>query len=40
MTQANFLKAPSDFVPGNNMRFWGISDRQQVADLLAYLRTQ
>ncbi|MFZ4877563.1 c-type cytochrome [Janthinobacterium sp. Mn2066] len=37
---ANFLKAPSDFVPGNNMRFWGISDRQQVADLLAYLRTQ
>ena len=37
---ANFLKAPSDFVPGNNMRFWGIGDQQQVADLLAYLRTQ
>src|SRR5450830_933244 len=37
---ANFLKAPSDFVPGNKMRFWGISDQQQVADLLAYLRTQ
>lgn len=37
---ASFLKAPSDFVPGNNMRFWGISDQQQLADLLAYLRTQ
>ncbi|WP_300753760.1 cytochrome c family protein [Janthinobacterium sp.] len=37
---ASFLKAPSDFVPGNNMRFWGINDQQQVADLLAYLRTQ
>ena len=37
---ANFLKAPSDFIPGNNMRFWGIGDQQQVADLLAYLRTQ
>lgn len=37
---ANFLKEPSDFVRGNNMRFWGIGDQQQVADLLAYLRTQ
>ena len=37
---AAFLKAPSDFVPGNNMRFWGIGNAQQVADLLAYLRTQ
>ena len=35
-----FLKAPSDFIPGNNMRFWGIGNAQQVADLLAYLRTQ
>ena len=37
---AAFLKAPSDFLPGNNMRFWGIGNAQQVADLLAYLRTQ
>ena len=34
------LKAPSDFIPGNNMRFWGIGNTQQVADLLAYLRTK
>ena len=37
---ASFLQAPSDFIPGNNMRFWGIGNAQQVADLLAYLRTQ
>ncbi|NVI83878.1 cytochrome c family protein [Janthinobacterium rivuli] len=37
---AGFLKAPSYFIPGNNMRFWGIGNAQQVADLLAYLRTQ
>jgi cytochrome c len=37
---AGFLRAPSDFIPGNNMRFWGIGNAQQVADLLAYLRTQ
>ena len=29
---AGFLKAPSDFIPGNNMRFWGIGNAQQVAD--------
>jgi len=37
---ASFLKAPSDFIPGNKMRFWGLGNTQQVADLLAYLRTQ
>ncbi|MBG6220398.1 MULTISPECIES: cytochrome c family protein [unclassified Janthinobacterium] len=37
---ASYLKAPSDFIPGNKMRFWGIGNAQQVADLLAYLRTQ
>lgn len=37
---AGFLAAPSDFIPGNNMRFWGIGNQQQLADLLAYLRTQ
>lgn len=37
---ASFLKAPGDFIPGNKMRFWGLGNAQQVADLLAYLRTQ
>jgi len=40
-TEANlaaFLRAPHDVVPGTSMRFWGISDEQQVADLLAYMR--
>lgn len=36
---AAFLKAPQQVVPGNNMRFWGISDDQRIANLLAYLRT-
>jgi cytochrome c len=36
---AAFLRSPSDVVPGTKMRFWGISDEQQIADLLAYLRT-
>lgn len=33
-----FIAAPEDVVPGTKMRFWGMSDEQQVADLLAYLR--
>jgi cytochrome c len=36
---ATFLNGPSDLVPGTSMRFWGISDEKQIADLLAYLRT-
>lgn len=36
---AAFLKAPGDVVPGTKMRFWGISDEKQIADLLAYLRS-
>jgi cytochrome c len=36
---AAFLRSPGDVVPGTKMRFWGISDEQQIADLLAYLRT-
>ncbi|MFZ6772750.1 c-type cytochrome [Undibacterium sp. SXout7W] len=35
---AAFLKSPSDVVPGTKMRFYGISDEQQIANLLAYLR--
>jgi cytochrome c len=38
-TLAAFLKSPNDVVPGTKMRFWGISDEQQIADLLAYLRS-
>ena len=34
-----FLKAPSDVVPGNKMRFWGIGSDRQIDDILAYLRT-
>lgn len=34
-----FLKAPSDVVPGNKMRFWGIGSDKQIDDILAYLRT-
>lgn len=37
---AAFLKSPSDVVPGTKMRFWGISDPQQIANLLAYMRSQ
>ncbi len=34
-----FIKAPGDVVPGNRMRFFGISNAQQIDNLLAYLRT-
>ncbi|MET3432675.1 cytochrome c [Herbaspirillum seropedicae] len=34
-----FLKEPSDVVPGNKMRFWGIGSDKQIDDILAYLRT-
>jgi cytochrome c len=37
-TLSTFLAAPSKVVPGTRMRFWGISNEQQIADLLAYLR--
>lgn len=36
---AAFLRSPDTLVPGNKMRFWGIRDEQQIANLLAYLRT-
>lgn len=38
-TLTKFINAPSDVVPGTKMRFWGISNDRQVANLLAYLRT-
>lgn len=34
-----FIKSPSDTVPGTKMRFWGISNDKQIADMLAYLRS-
>jgi len=33
-----FLKDPSELVPGTKMRFYGIGDEKQIANLLAYLR--
>jgi len=33
-----FIKSPSDVVPDNKMRFYGVSNEKQIADLLAYLR--
>ena len=38
-TLAAFLASPGDVVPGTKMRFWGMSNERQVADLLAYLRS-
>lgn len=35
---AAFLRSPKQVVPDNKMRFWGIGDEQQIANLLAYLR--
>jgi cytochrome c len=32
-----YVADPSGVVPGTKMYFWGLSDRQKVADLLAYL---
>jgi cytochrome c len=36
---AAFLRGPGDVVPGTSMRFWGLGNEQQIANLLAYLRT-
>ncbi|MDB5917031.1 MAG: cytochrome c family protein [Massilia sp.] len=36
---ARFINAPGDVVPGTSMRFWGMGNEQQVANLVAYLRT-
>jgi cytochrome c len=38
-TLVAYLRAPHDVVPGTSMRFWGIKDEQQIADLLSYMRT-
>ena len=36
---AGFLHAPADFLPGTKMSFWGIGDRQELTDLIAYMKT-
>lgn len=36
---AAFIRDPSKTVPGTSMRFWGLSDARQIADLIAYLRS-
>lgn len=38
-TLAAFVHDPEKLVPNTKMRFWGIGDENQVAALLAYLRT-
>jgi cytochrome c len=38
-TLSAFLHDPGKLVPGTNMRFWGIGDDNEIAALLAYLRT-
>lgn len=34
-----FVHSPGKVVPGTKMRFWGLSDDQQITDLLGYLQT-
>ncbi len=36
---AAFIRDPKKVVPGTSMRFWGLSDQRQIADLIAYLRS-
>lgn len=38
-TLTAFIDSPDDLIPGTRMRFWGMSNAKQVADLLAYLRS-
>ncbi|PVZ16515.1 MULTISPECIES: cytochrome c family protein [unclassified Pseudomonas] len=35
-----YLAAPDKVVPGTKMYFWGLTDEQKVADILAYLKAQ
>ena len=34
-----YIKGPGKFIPGNKMSFGGISDNQDLGDLIAYLKT-
>ncbi len=37
---AHYIYDPKDTIPGNRMAFVGVKDYQDLADVLAYLRTQ
>ena len=36
---AAFLRDPAKVVPGTKMRFWGLSDERQIANLIAYMKS-
>jgi cytochrome c len=36
---AKYLHSPTETIPGNRMQFPGVKDNQDLADLLAFLRT-
>jgi cytochrome c len=36
---AAYLRDPKKFVPGTKMRFWGISDENEIVAIQAYLRS-
>jgi cytochrome c len=36
---ANYVHDPKGYIPGNQMSFAGVKDNQELADVLAYLRT-
>ena len=36
---AAYIEAPKKVVSGTRMIFWGISDQDKIADILAYLET-
>jgi cytochrome c len=36
---ANYIYAPAGWLPGNKMAFAGVKDSQELADVIAYLRT-
>ena len=38
-TLTAYLENPKGVVPGTRMIFWGLSDREKVEDVLAYLQT-
>lgn len=35
-----FIRDTDDVVPGNKMRFWGISDQEKIDSLLLFLQSQ
>jgi cytochrome c len=33
-----YVRDPGEVMPGTRMRFWGLSDAQKIADLMAFLK--